>query len=418
MKHKNFFQPMPSLLTLAVTAGIVGAGNAQAAFVDDATGSLTLRNFYINRDFDDDATRSKAEEWTQSFIFNLSSGYTEGAVGFGVDTLGLMSIKLDGGGGTAGTQLLPVNNGEPADDFGRLAVAAKMKFSNTEAKVGEWVVAVPVLRSDDGRSLPQTFRGGMITSREIDNLALFGGQMRQNSPRDSASMDDMSLFGTPAATSDRFNFVGGEYSFTPQTRLGLWHARLEDVYRQNYIQLLHVQPLGEGVAFTSNLGYFSGKDEGQARAGELDNRTYSALFSLQAGHHTGYLGLQKVSGDTGWMRVNGTSGGSLANDSYNASYDSANERSWQLRYDYNFAGLGVPGLTFMTRYIKGTEVQNAVTDDGTEWGRESELAYVLQDGSLKNLTLRWRHSTIRRDWAPNASFDEHRLIVSYPLNLF
>ena len=42
---------------------------------------------------------------------------------------------------------------------------------------------------------------------------------------------------------------------------------------------------------------------------------FPRLFSARYGLHTLYLGLQKVSGDDGWMRVNGTSGGTLANDS-------------------------------------------------------------------------------------------------------
>ncbi|EGH49025.1 outer membrane porin, partial [Pseudomonas syringae pv. pisi str. 1704B] len=64
-------------------------------------------------------------------------------------------------------------------------------------------------RSDDGRSLPQTFQGGQITSKEIDGLTLYGGQFRGNSPRNDASMEDMSLNGRTAFTSDRFNFGGG-----------------------------------------------------------------------------------------------------------------------------------------------------------------------------------------------------------------
>jgi hypothetical protein len=44
------------------------------------------------------------------------------------------------------------------------------------------------------------------------------------------------------------------------------------------------------------------------------------------------------------------------------------------------------------------------------------LGYTLQSGALKNLTLRWRNSSIRRDFSNN-EFDENRLIVSYPLSL-
>jgi hypothetical protein len=393
--------------------------NAQAeGFIEDASTTLNLRNFYINRNFvDSDYPQSRAEEWTQSFILNFQSGYTSGPVGFGVDALGLLAVKLDGGGGTYGTGLLPVHGApgdrHPADDFGRLAVAAKAKLSETEVRVGEWMVVLPILRSDDGRSLPQTFQGGMITSKEIKGLSLYGGQMRQNSPRDDGSMDDMFYAGV---SSDRFNFAGGEYELGAKTKVGAWHARLEDIYQQNYFQLLHTQPLGEGVALTANLGYFTGKEEGSALAGDLDNKTYSSLFGLQVGGNTFYVGLQKVSGDNGWMRVNGTSGGTLANDSFNSSYDNPNERSWQLRHDYNFAGMGVPGLTIMNRYISGDRIEAGGVDDGKEWGRESELAYTVQSGPFKSLNVKWRNSSIRRDYS-STEFDENRLIFNYPLSL-
>ncbi|HCH78649.1 MAG TPA: outer membrane porin, OprD family, partial [Pseudomonas sp.] len=49
-------------------------------------------------------------------------------------------------------------------------------------------------------------------------------------------------------------------------------------------------------------------------------------------------------------------------------YDNANERSWQLRHDYNFAGMGVPGLTIMNRYISGDQIEAGGVDDGKEWG--------------------------------------------------
>lgn len=92
------------------------------------------------------------------------------------------------------------------------------------------------------------------------------------------------------------------------------------------------------------------------------------MFSAKYGGHTFYVGLQKLTGDSAWMRVNGTSGGTLANDSYNSSYDNAREKSWQVRHDYNFAALGVPGLTLMNRYISGDNVHTGSITDGKEWG--------------------------------------------------
>ena len=406
---------LPGLLAMTCALPALAA---ESGFAEDAKVNLNLRNFYINRNFVDPANpQGKAEEWTQSFILDARSGFTQGIVGFGIDVLGLYSVKLDGGKGTTGTHLLPVHDdGRPADDFGRLGVALKAKVSNTELKVGEWMPVLPILRSDDGRSLPQTFRGGQITSQEIAGLTLYGGQFRANSPRNDASMDDMSMNGKAAFTSDRFNFAGGEYSFNDKrTLIGLWNAELKDIYNQQYINLVHSQPLGDWT-LGANLGYFIGKEDGAERAGELDNRTASALLSARYGSSTFYVGLQKVSGDDGWMRVNGTSGGTLANDSYNSSFDNAKERSWQLRHDFNFAGVGIPGLTLMNRYISGDNVHTATVNDGKEWARESELAYVIQSGSLKNLSFKWRNSTMRRDYSTNA-FDENRLIISYPISI-
>ncbi|MDE1167778.1 MAG: OprD family porin [Pseudomonas sp.] len=414
---KNTFSPR--LVGLLSLTAALPMGASAAGFLDDATATLNLRNFYLNRNFTNPSySQGMAEEWTQSFILDAKSGFTQGTVGFGVDVLGLYSVKLNGGKGTGGSQLLPIHDdGSPADDFGRLGVAGKMKFSKTELKVGEWMPVLPILRSDDGRSLPQTFQGGQVTSREIDGLTLYGGQFRQNSPRNDASMQDMFMQGSTAAiASDRFNFEGGEYTFNnKRTLVGVWNAELKDIYQQQYLQVLHSQPLGDWT-LGANLGYFWGREDGSALAGDLSNRTMSALLSARYGGGTLFVGLQKLTGDNAWMRVNGTSGGTLANDSYNSSFDSAQERSWQLRYDYNFVALGVPGLTLMNRYISGSNVHTGAITDGKEWGRESELAYTLQSGTFKDLNIRWRNSSIRRDYSTN-EFDENRLIVSYPFSL-
>lgn len=94
----------------------------------------------------------------------------------------------------------------------------------------------------------------------------------------------------------------------------------------------------------------------------------------------------------------------------------ADERSWQARYDYNFAALGVPGLTFMTRYISGDNVSRATGGEGKEWERNTELKYVVQSGPLKNVAVRLRNATFRSNFARDA--DEVRLLVSYSVALW
>jgi hypothetical protein len=56
-----------------------------------------------------------------------------------------------------------------------------------------------------------------------------------------------------------------------------------------------------------------------------------------------------------------------------------------VRHDFNFATVGVPGLTLMNRYIKGDNVHRC----RGRWqgmGTGTELAYVVQSGSFKDLS--------------------------------
>jgi hypothetical protein len=88
-----------------------------------------------------------------------------------------------------------------------------------------------------------------------------------------------------------------------------------------------------------------------------------------------------------------------------------------LRYDYDFAALGVPGLTFMTRYLSGDNVdRGAGLSEGKTWERNTDIGYVVQSGPLKNVGIKWRNASTRSNIA--SDIDENRLIVSYTLPIW
>ena len=70
----------------------------------------------------------------------------------------------------------------------------------------------------------------------------------------------------------------------------------------------------------------------------------------------------------------------------------------------------------MNRYVSGDNATINGRKNSEECGRESELAYTIQEGNLKNLSIRWRNSDVRRDGTAQ-DIHENRLIINYPLSL-
>lgn len=409
--------------SLAATA--LGISNmASAAFLDDSKASVELRNFYMNRDFrDSGASQSKAEEWAQGFILKIESGYTEGPVGFGVDALGLLGVKLDSSPDRSGTGVLQRGRNAPIraqDDYGSAGLTAKAKMSDTTLYVGTLQPVLPVIMRNDSRLLPNTYRGAWLQSKEFEGLTLDAGKLTDISYRDSSDSEEMTVFNGGArniqlgstTTSDEFLFAGGRYQFMPELIGSYYYGGLDGIYDQHNMQLVHIMPLGANQSFKTDLRYVRSTDDGGSN---VDNNAFGALFTYKLGGHGFTGGYQKMSGDTGFAYVSGGDN-MLINLLQINDFGNEDEKSWQVRYDYDFAAMGIPGLSLMTRYVSGDNVNLAAGGEGEEWERDTDIAYVVQQGPLKNLGLKVRNATVRSNFG--ADLNETRVILSYSLALW
>lgn len=415
-------QALPPVRHLGLALLACGLAPAShAAFIEDSSASLSTTNIYLNRDFREDAGQNKREEWGQGFLLDIQSGYSEGTVGVGLDALGMLGVKLDSGGGRTGTDLLPVqDDGGTPDEFGRLGLTAKIKVSASEFRYGSHIPELPVVKASDSRLLPQVFEGGLLTSSELEGLSFIGGRLDKVIDRASTNSEDMALNSknkrfASGVTAEHMDLAGFDYRLAKGLTGRYYYADVEDIYRQHFLGLLASQPLGGGT-LSADLRLSISADSGSARAGEVDNRAWNGLVSYaRSGHKVG-LGYQHLSGDTGFAYLDG-SDPFLINFVQINDFANAEERSWQARYDYDFASLGLPGLSFMTRYIKGDNAQvTGSADEGREWERNTELKYVVQGGPLKDLYVRLRNASFRSSFARDA--DENRVIVGYSLAIW
>ena len=420
-----------SMIALAVAAGtsqmaVASSQDESKGFLEDSKLNVKTRMLYFSRDFrnnDRDPItgdrQSRVEETGLGFLGTYESGFTQGVIGVGVDAIGMLGLKLDSGKGRAGTGLFPQgSDGRSQDDYSKGGGAVKFRISDTVLKVGDQFTALPVFATDDSRLLPEMAEGALITSNEIKGLTLNAGRFTALDAQAETNHDSLHL--------TKADVVGGTYAFTDNLSTSLYYSKVEDYWRKYYANVNWALPISEKQGLVFDFNIYDTKSDGSAKykafdGDKLDNRAFSLSGAYNIGAHTFTLAYQKVSGDGDYGY--GVDGGGtifLANSVARSDFNAEDEKSWQARYDLNFAEYGIPGLTFMTRYVRGTDANVAGTSNGKEWERDVDVKYVLQEGPAKDLSFRVRQATYRSSdgvYYGSSSIDELRLIVEYPLSI-
>ncbi|PRB79988.1 OprD family porin [Pseudomonas sp. MYb185] len=431
-----------TLIASAVAAGLLSLPTLSVAqgggFVEDAKANLSLRNLYFDGDYKNSPNSPSDREWGQGFMLKFNSGYTQGPVGLGLDVFARSGIRLDSGSrrGKADTSRQPgtmfplENDGSAVEEFSQIDFAAKAKISNTELKAGRGLEPnLPIAVRNDGRLLPQTYSGAMLTSNEIDNLTLRIGHLDESSGRAATSHEGLRIGGSNVnADVNKFQYLGGDAKLGENLVASYYFAQLKDYYNQHFLGAVHTLDLGAGQLIT-DLRYFDSDSHGAnssatgrangytARGvnnnGEVDNRAMSAMFTYKLSNHALGLGYQKMSGDSDFAFLDNGGGSTayLITDSQINKFERAGEKTWVGEYSYNFADY-VPGLSFGAKYLRGSDFDVAPGNGDKEWERNLRLDYTVQQGFLKDLGVSLRHASLRTD-AAQADQDQLRVYLTY-----
>jgi len=434
-----------SVLALAISAGVSQMALAESVtdqsqatgFLEGSTLNGLLRNEYFNRNRENG--RKDNIDWTQAAMANYSSGFTQGTIGFGVDAYAFGAVKLDATNATANTGNLPVNrNGEPEDAYGSSGGDIKIRVSKTELKYGQMQPSAPVFAVSNTYLLPETATGFDLTSSEFKGLDLEVGHFTSTNSAISTDHDHDIHTTYSNITASSASFVGGKYQITPNWSATLYGGEFTDIWRQYYANSNYTWALGGTQSLNVDGNLYRTLSEGAEKAGTINNTTYSlaAAYSFLSAHKL-TLSYQKVHGDTPFDYAStgdngaGSAGGSifLANSVQWSDFNGPGEQSWGIRYDLDLATYGVPGLSFMTRYINGKDINgtNAPANsaylgeygaDGKHHETDVEAKYVIQGGPAKNLSFRLRQAFVNSNASQGeGDLTETRLIIDYPFSI-
>ncbi|OLU23258.1 porin [Pseudomonas sp. PA15(2017)] len=435
-----------TVLSLSIFSTLFGvalaaqADEQQEGFIEGSSLNILNRNFYFNRDHRNGAVApggaGYSEVWAHGIIAKFESGFTQGTVGVGVDAFAMLGIKLDTGGGRNGARssvdLLPVkSNGEARDDYSKVGGALKARAFDTVIRVGDVFPTTPVVHFGDSRLMPESFRGVTLVNSSFEGLTLQGGRLHSMSQPVSSNMrDDFVTFYAGSVDSPWVGYFGGDYTLNESVSFSAYSGRLKDVWDQYYLGTSLRYPLSETLALIGGVNYYKAVDQGSRQLGEFNNNIWSGKIGIQFGAHAVALTHQRNNGSDVFDYLRQSDSIYLDNSIQYSDFNSPKEKSWMVRYDLNMQSYGIPGLSFMTRYGRGSDADysnansvymirdaagNPLTNQ-KRWERDIEAKYVVQSGSMKDLSFRIRQATTRATQF-ESDLDEVRLIVEYPLSV-
>lgn len=415
MRRQNLWIAM-----LAATASL-GTTAANADFIDDSNVQLKFKNFYLDRQYQDDFSSRNWGSWSQGVTLDAKSGYHDigGGVQVGADVLVQHAVKLNGRDQNP-DWVLPHDGKESKDHFGKVGATLKAKVSETELKVGELLPVSPVLVFDPSRQLITTYSGAWLESKEIKDTKLTLAYIDKINNRYDNQFRDLTLF-APAKgknyydngeASDGMWIAGVDHQFTPEIGGSYWYADVQDIYQQHYLGVNYKAALGEKTKLDSHVRYFDNSDSGDKLYGDIDNQALSIGAKVNHGAHTVGLGYQQMFGDTAFPTLGGWVPQPYLVNWGVATFTAPEEKSWNISYGYDFSEMGAKGLNATAVYFKGYDAKSGDQNFNTD---ELNLIanYTVPEGKLKGLGIQAMYIDVNFANPTKPDLQEYRVATTY-----
>ena len=409
---------------LAATATL-GTTATNADFIDDSNVQLKFKNFYLDRQYQDNYSARNWGSWSQGITLDAKSGYHDIGAGVqvGADVLVQHAVKLKARDRNP-DWVLPHDGKESKDHFGKIGATLKARISQTELKVGELLPVSPVLVFDPSRQLLTTYNGAWLESKEIKDTKLTLAYVDKINNRYDNQFRDLTLF-APARgknyydngeASDGMWIAGVDHQLSKEVGASYWYADVQDIYQQHYLGLSYKTQLGEKTRLDSNVRYFNNSESGDKLYGEIDNQALSAAAKVNPGAHTVGVGYQQMFGNSAFPTLGGwVPQPYLANWGV-ATFTAPEEKSWNVSYGYDFSEVGLKGLNATAIYFKGYDQKGTGAYQGQNFNTDEVNAiinYTVPEGKLKGLGVQGMYIDVNFANPAKPDLQEYRVATTY-----
>ncbi|MCG8531423.1 MAG: OprD family porin, partial [Desulfovibrionales bacterium] len=405
------------------------------AVIDDSMTELSLRNIYINRNYRNHRTAGTdrlpglAEAWSQGACLDISSGYYRDTVGFHGSWYG--ALKLVGDKAKFGSGVLHEHSATPENGhlqarqtsynkLGQVYLNSRLggEVLNASLRLGRMFINTPLLNDDDSRTTPSTTQG-LFAEANYLNSSVYSVLSDRSSLKTQTGFHK---YENSAGDSWKIYVLGGYLDLDNGLYFHIASGTAPDYKKRNYLNLSYNLKLAKKTDLLLDGQYQTAKSDGFKLKTDLNSKLFNIATRLTMDSFGITLSYQQVNDN----EFNYSWGGSDSTElnSWNAvqvlDFNRKDEKSWQGRIDYSFAGLGIPGLSIMTRYIRGEykdiDINSGRDRKRREWEWSSDLKYSFRQGNLAGLTITLRNAVVRGD-NKNSAGNDFRFIVNHTLPL-
>jgi hypothetical protein len=387
----------------------------QAAESNKDEWKLTLKNAYINRNYDNDALKDTGS-WSQaaSLFYHSKMNETplqfaEKSITMGVDASVQYAVRLSSDKHVADT-VLPFDpqTQSQASDFLKYGATLKLGYDKTLLSVGELWLDLPVTAVDASRQLLTSYWGSNLKSQLSEQLYVELGRVEKVSPRNEEDFKKFSFTSNGVTQeSDGLNYIDLRYQFAPTLKGEYYFGNLEDIYNKHYVGLEHNWKQTH-FTLTSKFKYFNAQDDGDNF--DIDAQNIGVLETVKVKNHTLGVGYQQIIGESAYPLPDG-----FLPETYFINWNATgffkeDEKSYHFIYGYDFKDY-IPGFNAAVKYVYGHDFKTATGEKNKESESNLIFNYAFQATYLKGLALQYIRIDYNIDHGND--FGEDRLFVNY-----
>lgn len=405
---------LSALLLAAWPAGAQSLGEALKGFLhDDAVATIHLRSYFLDRTNPQPPNNAA---WAGGGWIGYESGWLANALQFGA--VGYTSQPLWAPPGTDGTLLLkPGQYGFFVLGQAYASLKAKEQVFTGYRQIVDELEVNP----NDDRMVPNTFEAYALRGALAD-VGYFAGYVAAMKPRDYSTFINMGERAGAANVNTGMGLVSLKYGDIDTLRLRGGAYYVPDILTSSYGDVVWTMPLSGPVRFQLNANVMVQGSNGQNLLTGTPFSTWSAGGRVNMSWGPGIV----------WTAYTQTGSAAFWRNPYGVwlgftkqitkDFNRANEKAFQIGAGLDFAGLALPGLTFLASGTFGSSALNPATGAYLPQNTEYDLDLIYQVAAkaapdwLKPLQLRARAAYVESNTAGSlSSTTEYRLIMNYEM---